>query len=166
MIKFSIEEDDVKRILDFNSLIIRFLYLVSGRKHHCKWTLKHCKKCRIGRKDTLYLISATMKMTFTLGHDPISDTLMEFSRLMPCTMKHNTNRWADSLIVPNSCMHYIDRMIFGNMLPNVVFMPKMWNLQPKINFSSPIECRLVPSWNVTRSTLKRGSKVMVLGQWG
>ena len=44
-------------------------------------------------------------------------------------------------------------------------MPKMWNLQPKIIFSSRIECRPVPSWNMTRSTLKRGSKVMGLGQW-
>ena len=45
-------------------------------------------------------------------------------------------------------------------------MPKMWNLQPKIIFSNRIECRPVPSWNMTRSTLKRGSKVMGLGQWG
>ena len=44
-------------------------------------------------------------------------------------------------------------------------MPKMWNLQPKIIFSSRIECRPVPNWNMTRSTLKRGSKVMGLGQW-
>ena len=45
-------------------------------------------------------------------------------------------------------------------------MPKMWNLQPKIICSSRIECRPVPSWNMTISTLKRGSKVMGLGQWG
>ena len=45
-------------------------------------------------------------------------------------------------------------------------MPKMWNLQPKIVFSNRIECRPVPSWNVTRSTPKMGSKVMGLGQWG
>ena len=37
-------------------------------------------------------------------------------------------------------------------------MPKIWNLQSKIIFSSRIECRPVPSWNMTRSTLKRGSK--------
>ena len=44
-------------------------------------------------------------------------------------------------------------------------MPKMWNLQPKIFFSCRIECCPVPSWNMTRSTLKMGSKVMGLGQW-
>ena len=44
-------------------------------------------------------------------------------------------------------------------------MPKMWNLQPKIIFSSRIECCPVPSWNMTRSTLKMGSKVMGIGQW-
>ena len=44
-------------------------------------------------------------------------------------------------------------------------MPKMWNLQPKIIFSSRIECCPVPSWNMTRCTLKKGSKVMGLGQW-
>ena len=43
--------------------------------------------------------------------------------------------------------------------------PKLWNLQPKIFFSSQIECRLVPSPNMTRSTLKR-SEIMGLGQWG
>ena len=40
-------------------------------------------------------------------------------------------------------------------------MPKMWNLQPKIIFSSRIECRPVPSWNMTRSTLKRGQRSWV-----
>ena len=45
-------------------------------------------------------------------------------------------------------------------------MPKIWNLQPKMIFSSRIECRPVPSWNMTRSTPKMGSKVMGLGQWG
>ena len=45
-------------------------------------------------------------------------------------------------------------------------MPKIRNLQPKIIFSSRIECRPVPSWNMTISTLKSGSKVMGLGQWG
>ena len=45
-------------------------------------------------------------------------------------------------------------------------MPKMWNWQPKIIFSSQIECRLLPSWNIARSTLKRGSKVMGLSHWG
>ena len=59
----------------------------------------------------------------------------------------------------------VDRKIFAICWPNVAFMPKMWNLQPKIIFSSRIECRLVPSWNMSRSTLKRGSKVMGLGQW-
>ena len=45
-------------------------------------------------------------------------------------------------------------------------MPEMWNLQPKIIFSSRIECSPVPSWNMSRSTLKRWSKVIGLGQWG
>ena len=45
-------------------------------------------------------------------------------------------------------------------------MPKIWNLQPRIIFSSRIECCPVPSWNMTISSLKRGSKVMGLGQWG
>ena len=45
-------------------------------------------------------------------------------------------------------------------------MPKMWNLQPKIIVSSRIECRPVPSWNMTRSTPKIRSKVVDLGQWG
>ena len=45
-------------------------------------------------------------------------------------------------------------------------MPKMWNLQPKIIFSSRIQCHPVPSWIMTRGTLKWGSKVMGLGQWG
>ena len=42
----------------------------------------------------------------------------------------------------------------------------MWNLQPKIIFWSRIECRPVPSWNMTRSTIKMGSKVTGLGHWG
>ena len=45
-------------------------------------------------------------------------------------------------------------------------MPKMWNLQLIIIFSSRIECCPVPSWNMTGSSLKRGSKVMGLSRWG
>ena len=45
-------------------------------------------------------------------------------------------------------------------------MPKIWNLQSKIIFPSRIECRPVPSWNMTRSTFKKGVKIMGLGQWG
>ena len=44
-------------------------------------------------------------------------------------------------------------------------MPKMWILQHILIFSSRIECCLVPSWDMTGSTLKRGSKVMGLGRW-
>ena len=55
---------------------------------------------------------------------------------------------------------------FAICWPNAVFMPKMWNLQPKIIFSTWIECHPVPSWNMSRSSLERGSKVMGLGQWG
>ena len=92
-----------------NSLIpwtdVHLLWLVSCRKHHCKCTLKPCQKFHRGRKGTLHLISATMKMTFTLGHHPISDTVLEFSGLMPSIMKHNTNILVDSLIVPDACMH-------------------------------------------------------------
>ena len=41
-------------------------------------------------------------------------------------------------------------------------MPKIWNLQSRIIFSSRIECRPVPNWNMNRSTLKRGSNSCVL----
>ena len=40
-------------------------------------------------------------------------------------------------------------------------MPKIWNLQPIIIFSSRIECSPVPSRNMTRSTLKGWSKSWV-----
>ena len=62
-------------------------------------------------------------------------------------------------------MHIWTGRFFAICWPNVAFMPKMWNLQPKIIFSSRIECRPVPSWNMSRSTLKRGSKVTGLDQW-
>ena len=56
---------------------------------------------------------------------------------------------------------YRQEDFFAICWPNVVFMPKMWNLQPKIIFTSRIECCPVPSWNMTRSILKRGSE-----SWG
>ena len=40
-------------------------------------------------------------------------------------------------------------------------MPKIWNLQSKISLSSRIECRPVPSRNMTRSILKKESKSWV-----
>ena len=46
--------------------------------------------------------------------------------------------------------------------PTVVLMPKIWNLKSRIIFSSRIECSPVPSRNMTKSTLKMGSKSWVL----
>ena len=62
-------------------------------------------------------------------------------------------------ICVNRQKEFLENMIIK--WPTVVLMPKIWNLQSRIIFSSRIECCPVPSWNMTRSTLKRGSKSWV-----